>query len=120
MGRVPEPSTIFFASGLRGVQSSGGKETRQNFGFGSLNSIPTSAAPLATGFVSTTVQEISSVVITFLRVRVCPAQTTSFNKSNPPCALTMRVAVSSANAAPFLRLPDTSNRTESTMRWLRL
>lgn len=65
------------ASGLRGVQSSGGKETRQKLGAAWGKARPTSGISLDPAFRSTTVQVISSLVIKFLTRSSCPARTDS-------------------------------------------
>src|SRR6266852_476241 len=88
-----EPPANRLASGLRGLQSDGGNETRQNFELGCTNSTPISAVPFAPALTSTTVQRISSSVFRFRILTVAPLCTASFSKINPPCAFTSSVKV---------------------------
>src|SRR5579863_7595469 len=108
-----------FASALRGDQSEGGKDTRQNLGLGSANSIPTSCTPLLPGLMSTTLQCSSSAVFRFFTWSRSPNFTTVRNWISAPCAFTIMVDVCSSNATPFIRVPVTEIPTESRTRWLR-
>src|SRR6266852_6483579 len=111
-----EPPANRLASGLRGLQSDGGNETRQNFELGCTNSTPISAVPFAPALTSTAVQRISSSVFRFRILTVAPLCTASFSKINPPCAFTSSVKVFSVKAAPLERFPVTRNGTASRMR----
>ena len=64
-----------FASGLRGVQSSGGKETLQKLGDGLAKAIPTSGISVDPGLMSTTVHAISSLVARFFIRIASPVRT---------------------------------------------
>src|SRR5580700_2909063 len=107
------------ASGLRTLQSAGGKETRQKRGLGSANSTPTSETPFAPWLRSTTLQVISSPVVTFVMLRVCPSRRGSCNCSSAPWAFTINVFACSTKGAPLSRLPETRNGTANMTLWLR-
>jgi hypothetical protein len=108
------------ASWLFGVQSAGGKETRQKCGQRAENSTPTSGIPAFPGFTSATEQPISSPVTMFFIRRVWPIRTRSRSCSSAPCAFTISVEVRSENALLFACTPEITTETVSSMRWLRL
>src|SRR6266849_7888638 len=76
------------ASGLRGLQSSGGKMMRQKRGQRSRNSTPTSNLPADSSPTSTTSPRISSPDLTLRMVSNLPRGTFSTRKMSAPCALT--------------------------------
>jgi hypothetical protein len=108
-----------FASGLRGVQSEGGKAIRQNRGDGTSNSIPTSRLPVRSGPRWTTRQTSCSRVCSFLIPRSWPISTVKARCMSAPWAFTMRVCVSSEATL----VPGPSRRTKigslRQTRWLR-
>lgn len=108
-----------FASGLRVLQSTGGKETRQKRVLGCANSTPTSASPFAPGLESTTLQGTSAPVTTFLIFKAWPSRTGSCNYSSVPCAFTISALVCSTNGVPLARLPETRNGTDNRILGLR-
>src|SRR5271157_1889627 len=59
------------ASGLRGLQPAGGKETRQKRALGWSNSIPTSGSSCCPALMSFTLQANSSPVATCMMLRTC-------------------------------------------------
>src|SRR5882762_3906052 len=118
-GAEVEPGAKRFASGSRALQSTGGKDTRQKCGLAWANCTPTSATPFAPGLRSTTVQGISSPVVTCLTLSFCPSRTGSCNCSSAPCAFTISVLVCSTKSVPFTRLPETRSGTDKSILWLR-
>jgi hypothetical protein len=112
-------STCCLASGLRGLQSAGGKETRQKREHSVANSTPTSRTPLVPSAMSITVQIISSVVERLVSVSTWPKIIGSRISSKAPWALTIKVVDSSAIGGPLALFPEIRSGTESTMRWLR-
>src|SRR5208337_548695 len=107
------------ASGLRGLQSSGGNETRQKRALGWANPIPISGSSSCPGLMSFTVQTSSSPVATWVIFKTCPTMTGSRRRIRPPGAFTTKVLVRSLNGEPMARVPDTMMGTDRTMRWLR-
>jgi len=108
-GAEVEPGATRFASGFRALQSTGGKDTRQKCGLACANCTPISATPFAPGLRSTTVQGISSPVVTCLTLSFCPSRTGSCNCSSAPCAFTISVLVCSTKSVaihPFAGNPQ--------------
>jgi hypothetical protein len=94
------------ASG-RGLQSAGGKETRQKLGRGSANPAPTSGISLWPELTSTTMHSISSLVVRFFSFSSWPVIIGSRNTIAAPRALTMIVEVRSEKGAPPGCVPET-------------
>ena len=72
------------ASGLCGLQSSGGNETRQKCALGWANPIPISGICSCPGLMSFTMQTSSSPVATWVILKSCPTRTGSRRRIRPP------------------------------------
>jgi hypothetical protein len=108
-----------FASGLRGLQSAGGKDTCQNFSLGCTNSRPISGLPSSPTSTSTTVHSITCSEEIFRSVMTWPFTTGSFKATSPPCAFTTNVVPVSSNGSPVALFPNTRMGIETARRWLR-
>jgi len=108
-----------FASGLRGLQSVGGKDTCQNFSLGCTNSRPISGLPSSPTATSTTVHSISCSEEIFRSLMTWPFTTRSFKATSPPCAFTTNVVPVSSNGSPVALFPNTRMGIETARRWLR-
>jgi|SRR5450432_476304 hypothetical protein len=89
------PGLCPFASGLRGVQSAGGKAMCQNRGAGSTNSMPTFVTPLSVAPRSTTRQATSSWVVVFFNLSKSSSCTALRDAMDAPCIFTRSVLHSS-------------------------
>jgi hypothetical protein len=110
---------LLFASGLRIVQSDGGKEMRQNPRQGFIKSTPTSRFSDWWGLRYTTRHDTSSPVPEFRSISICPTDTFKPSMTLAPCAFTVTVLV--ASETTLLSAPRTRITTEtlSMTRWLR-
>lgn len=80
-----------FASGWRGVQSFGGKATRQNVGLGSMNSTPTRLCSPEILSTWTTTHSSAAFVWIFDRLNSCPRYIGAATAINAPWALIAKV-----------------------------
>src|SRR5579863_675170 len=83
-GCLPPNQPYFFASGLRLVQSSGGKLMRQKPGLGLLNSSAVLNFLASAGVTSLTVQSVFSLVRTFSKVTGWPCSSGMFISTSAP------------------------------------
>jgi hypothetical protein len=107
------------ASGCFGVQSSGGKATRQNVGCGEVNSRPISALPERTGPRNTTWHSCSSCVRLCCSMTLLPLVKRDVSNTKAPWALIASVSVSSSIDFPCASVPRIRTATCIKTRWLR-
>src|SRR5208337_226991 len=75
------------ASGLRGLQSSGGNETRQKRALGWANPIPISGSSSCPGLMSFPVEKRSFAVANRGKIKTLPTMTGSGRKIRPPVSI---------------------------------